>query len=108
VNSSVFYFKNIDSRAITEINITFADMGSIQCESNFKLWGSTDNSSWTDLGTTNATGVLGPINSGTWATGMNWGSGEIRYFKVEILDVGAVPEDLHSCDESWIWEITLE
>jgi len=43
VNSSVFYFKNIDSRAITEINITFADIGSIQCESNFKLWGSTDN-----------------------------------------------------------------
>ena len=108
VNSSVFYFKNIDSRAITEINITFADMGSIQCESNFKLWGSTDNSSWTDLGTTDASGVLGPINSVTWATGMNWESGEIRYFKLEILDVGDVPEDLHSCDESIIWEITLE
>jgi len=108
VNSSVFYFKNIDSRTITEINITFADMGSIQCESNFKLWGSTDNSSWTDLGTTDVSGVLGPINSGTWATGMNWERGDIRYFKLEILDVGAVPEDLHLCDESIIWEITLE
>jgi len=108
VNSSVFYFKNIGSRAITEINITFADIGSIQCENNFKLWGSTDNSSWTDLGTTNATGVLGPINSVTWATGMNWGSGEIRYFKLEILDIGSVVEDLHACDESIIWEITLE
>jgi len=82
VNSSVFYFKNIDSRAITEIN--------------------------TDLGTTDASGVLAPINSTTWATGMNWGSGEIRYFKLEILDVGAVPEDLHATDESIIWEITLE
>jgi len=108
VNSSVFYFKNIDSRAITEINITFADMGSIQCESNFKLWGSTDNSSWTDLGTTDASGILGPINSVTWATGMNWESGEIRYFKVEILDIGSVVEDLHATDEDWIWEITLE
>ncbi|MCD6468537.1 MAG: hypothetical protein J7L32_04410 [Thermoplasmata archaeon] len=108
VNSSVFYFKNIDSRTITEINITFADIGSIQCESNFKLWGSTDNSSWTDLGTTDASGILGPINSGTWATGMNWGSGEIRYFKLEILDISDVPEDLHNTDESFIWEITLE
>jgi len=39
---------------------------------------------------------------------MNWESGEIRYFKLEILDVGAVPEDLHATDESIIWEITLE
>ena len=108
VNSSVFYFKNIGNRAFTEINITFSDMGSIQCESNFKLWGSTDNSSWTDLGTTDASGVLAPINSTTWATGMNWESGEIRYFKLEILDVGDVPEDLHNTDESFIWEITLE
>jgi len=39
---------------------------------------------------------------------MNWGSGEIRYFKLEILDIGDVVEDLHACDESIIWEITLE
>jgi len=107
VNSSVFYYKNIGSRTITEINITFSDIGSIQCESNFKLWGSTDNVSWTDLGTTDASGFLGPINSATWDTGMNWETGDMRYFKLEILDVGAVVEDLHNTDESIVWEITL-
>lgn len=107
VNSSVFYYENINSRNITWINWSFSDIGSIQCENNFRLWGSVDNSSWTLIGTTDANGYIN-MTSTTWAGGLPWQAGERRYFKLEILDVGSVPEDLHSCDEGIILKVGLE
>jgi len=108
VNSSVVAYKNIGHRNFVEFNRTFADIGSIQCENgNIRLWGSVDNTSWTSLGVTDANGKILHINSTTWATGMPWNTGDVRYFKYEIVDVGSVPEDLHSCDYQWEWEITL-
>ena len=106
VNSSVFYFENINSRAINWINWSFSDIGSIQCENNIRLWGSTDNSSWTLIGTTDANGYIN-MTTTTWAGGLPWQAGEIRYFKIEILDIGSVVEDLHSCDESIILKVGL-
>lgn len=106
VNSSVFYFDNINSRNITWINWSFSDIGSIQCESNIKLWGSTDNSSWTAIGTSDTNGYVN-MTTTTWAGGLPWQAGERRYFKLEILDVGAVPEDLHSVDEGIILKVGL-
>jgi len=107
VNSSVFYFENIDSRNITQITWNFADIGSIQCENNFVLWGSTDNATWTKIGTADASGVV-VMNATTWVGGMPWATGEKRYFKLEILNIGSVPEDLHSCDEAFLLEVNLE
>jgi len=106
VNSSVFYFENINSRAINWINWSFSDIGSIQCENNIRLWGSTDNSSWTLIGTTDANGYIN-MTTTTWAGGLPWQAGEKRYFKLEILDVGNVPEDLHSVDEGIILKVGL-
>ena len=106
MNSSVFYFKNINSRNITWINWSFSDIGSIQCENNFVLWGSLDNTTWTKIGTADANGYVN-MTSTTWASGLPWETGEIRYFKVEILDIGDVVEDLHSCDESIILKVGL-
>lgn len=106
VNSSVFYFENINSRAINWINWSFSDIGSIQCENNIRLWGSTDNSSWTLIGTTDANGYIN-MTTTTWAGGLPWGTGDKRYFKIEILDVGAVPEDLHSVDEGIVLKVGL-
>jgi len=107
VNSSVFYFENINSRDITWINWSFHDIGSIQCENNIVLWGSTDNSTWTKIGTTDANGYIN-MTSTTWAGGLPFKAGETRYFKLEILDIGNAPEDLHSCDECIILKIGLE
>lgn len=107
VNSSVFYFENIDSRNITQITWNFANIGSIQCENNFVLWGSTDNATWTKIGTADASGEV-VMNATTWSGGMPWATGEKRYFKLEILNIGSVPEDLHSCDEAFILEVNLE
>ena len=107
VNSSVFYFENINSRAINWINWSFSDIGSIQCENNIRLWGSTDNSSWTLIGTTDANGYIN-MTTTTWASGLPWQAGEKRYFKIEILDIGSVSEDLHSLDEGIILKVGLE
>jgi len=106
VNSSVFYFENINSRAINWINWSFSDIGSIQCENNIRLWGSTDNSSWTAIGTTDANGYIN-MTTTTWAGGLPWEAGDKRYFKIEILDIGSVVEDLYSCDESIILKVGL-
>lgn len=106
VNSSVFYFENINSRNINWINWSFSDIGSIQCENNIALWGSLDNTTWTKIGTTDANGYIN-MTSTTWASGLPWEAGDKRYFKIEILDVGAVPEDLHSNDESIILRVGL-
>lgn len=106
VNSSVFYYKNINSRNITWINWSFSDIGSIQCENNIRLWGSTDNITWTLIGTTDANGYIN-MTTTTWASGLPWETGDKRYFKIEILDIGAVPEDLHNVDEGIILKVGL-
>jgi len=106
VNSSVFYFENINSRAINWINWSFSDIGSIQCENNIRLWGSTDNSTWVAIGTTDTNGYIN-MTSTAWAGGLPWQAGEIRYFKLEILDVGNVPEDLHSNDAGIVLKVGL-
>ena len=105
VNSSVVMYENTGYTSWTSVNLSTSDLGSIQCESNFRFWFSLDNISWTNVGTTNATGYINDINSTNFPALFPLVAGDEIYVKWEILDVGDVPEDLHSVDYGLRWEI---
>ena len=108
VNSSVITMQNVGLRNVTYLEFRFtSNIGSITYADNIKIWGSTDNSTWTDLGVVDANGYLN-ITSTTWSSGIPINVGETRYIKFEILNVGNVPEDLHRCEEAIILKVGLE
>lgn len=110
VNSSVFNLTNNNGRNITTITWHFENIGSIVCANNFRIWtnmsGTWTNASYNNLCDASGDVALIDISAEMQDSG-EWNADEITYWKVEILDVGAVPEDLHSVDESIFYKITL-
>ena len=104
VNSTVFKIRNVGNRTIDWIKINWSSFGDIQTANNIRVWGSLDNSSWTVIGTLDASGNL-TINATTWASGMPLNPREYRYMKFEILNVGSVAETTHVADYSIRWII---
>ncbi len=105
VNSSVVRYENTGHTDWTNINLSTEDIGSIQCESNYRFWFSLDNTSWTDVGTTDASGNINDINATNFASLMPLTTGDDLYVKWEILDIGDVPEDLQASDYCARFEI---
>jgi len=101
VNSTVFAIKNINDRAVENITWHVGDIGDIQTASNVKVWSNMSGSwqSWS-VGSDQNTSEI-DISA---VKGSEWQPGETLYWKLEILDVGSVPEDLHANDED-IWYI---
>ena len=101
VNSTVFAIKNINDRAIENITWHVGDIGDIQTASNVKVWSNMSGTwqSWS-VGSDQNTSEI-DISA---VKGSEWQPGETLYWKLEILDIGSVPEDLHANDED-IWYI---
>jgi len=101
VNSTVFAIKNINDRPILNITWHVGDIGEIQTANNVRVWSNMSGSwqSWL-VGADQNTSEI-DISA---VKGSEWMPGETLYWKLEILDVGSVPEDLHANDED-IWYI---
>ena len=101
VNSTVFAIKNINDRPILNITWHVGNIGDIQTANNVRIWSNMSGSwlSW-DVGADQNTSKI-DISA---VKGSEWMPGETLYWKIEIIDIGAVPEDLHSNDND-IWYI---
>ena len=101
VNSSIIAIKNINDRPILNITWHVGDIGDIQTANNVRVW-SNMSGSWQywDVGSSQETSKI-DISA---VKGSEWQPGETLYWKLEILDIGSVPEDLHINDED-IWYI---
>lgn len=99
VNSTVFRLRNIHNDTIDWIQVNWSSFGDIETANNIEVWGSLDNSSWTDIGTLDASGNL-TINTTTWAAGMPLEASDMRYMKFEILDMGGAGETTHLADNT--------
>lgn len=107
INSTVFSLKNINNRSIKTITWHFEDIGEIANASNIEMW-TNMSGAWTSIGTTGADGNIATLDiSGLMAGGGEWIPGQTIYWKAEILAVGSVSEDIHSCDESIYYKITF-
>jgi hypothetical protein len=107
VNSTVFSLKNINNRDIATITWHFEDIGEITNASNFKVW-TNMSGSWASIGTTDANGNVTTLDiSSLMAGGGEWIPGQSTYWKVEILAVGSVSEDIHTTDEDIWYMITF-
>lgn len=107
VNSTVFSLKNLNNRDIKTITWHFEDIGEIANASNIEMW-TNMSGAWTSIGTTDASGDISTLDiSGLMAGGGEWIPGQTIYWKAEILAIGAVNEDVHSCDESIFYKITF-
>jgi len=101
VNSTVFAIKNINDRPILNITWHVGNIGDIQTANNVRIWSNMSGSwlSW-DVGADQNTSKI-DISA---VKDSEWMPGETLYWKIEIIDIGAVPEDLHSNDND-IWYI---
>jgi len=101
VNSTVFAIKNINDRPILNITWHVGNIGDIETANNVRVWSNMSGTwqSWL-VGTDHNTTKI-DISA---EKGSEWLPGETLYWKLEILDVGDVPEDLHANDED-IWYI---
>ena len=107
VNSTVFSLKNIDNRSIFTIMWHFEDIGEIANASNFEVW-TNMSGAWTSIGTTDAGGDVATLDiSGLMAGGGEWIVGQKTWWKVEILAVGSVSEDIHTTDEDIYYKVTF-
>ena len=102
VNSTVFAIKNINDRPILNITWHVGNIGDIETANNVRVWSNMSGSwqSWLVGSDHNTT----KIDISAYKDGSEWLPGETLYWKLEILDVGDVPEDLHANDED-IWYI---
>ena len=99
VNSTVFAIKNINDRPILNITWHVGNIGDIETANNVRVWSNMSGSwqSWLVGSDHNTTKIdISAIK------GSEWLPGETLYWKLEILDVGDVPEDLHSGDNN-VW-----
>lgn len=107
VNSTIFSLKNLDNRDIKTIMWHIDDLGEITSNANFEMW-TNMSGSWASIGTTDATGNITTLDiSGEMAGGGEWEPGMNTWWKLEILAVGSVSEDIHSCDESIYYRVTF-
>lgn len=105
INSTVVMYENTGATSWISVNLSTGDIGEIQCENNFRFWFSLDNVTFTNVGTTDGSGDINDINSTNFPALFPLVAGDELYVKWEILDVGAVSEDLHSTDYTLRWEI---
>jgi len=101
VNSTVFAIKNINDRPILNITWHVGNIGDIETANNVRVWSNMSGlwQSWLVGADHNTTKIdISAYKSSEWLPG------ETLYWKLEILDVGDVPEDLHANDEN-IWYI---
>ena len=106
VESTVFSLKNLNNRDIKTITWHFEDIGEITKASNIKVW--TNMSGGWNGWTCDVSGDVATLDiSGEMLGGNEWVPGQTIYWKVEILAVGLVSEDLHVCDESIFYKITF-
>lgn len=107
VNCSVFSLKNIDNRSIKTITWHFEDLGEITKASNFEVW-TNMSGAWASIGVCDASGNVTTLDiSGEMAGGLEWIVGQTTWWKIEILAVGAVNEDIHTTDEDIYYKITF-
>jgi len=99
VNSTVFAIKNINDRPILNITWHVGNIGDIETANNVRVWSNMSGTwqSWLVGSDHNTTKI--DISA---YKGSEWLPGETLYWKLEILDVGDVPEDLHSGDNN-VW-----
>ena len=97
VNSSVFATKNINPRNILNITWHFEDIGDVNISNNLIVW-SNMTGTWTNSWAVDGVGNTSKIDISA-VKGSEWQAGESLYWKIEILDVGPVPETLHTTDE---------
>jgi len=102
VNSTVFAIKNINDRPILNITWHVGNIGDIETANNVRVW-SNMSGSWTNSWLVGSDHNTTKIDISA-IKGSEWLPGETLYWKLEILDVGDVPEDLHANDED-IWYI---
>jgi len=99
VNSTVFAIKNINDRPILNITWHVGNIGDIETANNVRVWSNMSGTwkSWLVGSDHNTTKIDISAEKGS-----EWLPGETLYWKLEILDVGDVPEDLHSGDNN-VW-----
>jgi len=99
VNSTIFAIKNTNDRPILNITWHVGKIGDIETANNARVWSNMSGTwqSWLVGSDHNTTTI--DISA---YKGSEWLPGEILYWKIEILDVGDVPEDLHSGDNN-VW-----
>lgn len=108
VNSTAFSLKNIDSRNVTHIQWHFNDIGSITSASNIKIW-TNMSGSWTNGWAGGADSTTDNIDISTvMAGGGEWETNTLTWWKIEILNIGSVVEDLHATDNSFWYKVKLE
>jgi hypothetical protein len=103
VNSTAFYIR-CKSKDIATIQWHFEDIGEITASSNMKIW-TNMSGSWQGWAC-NATGDVAEIDISA-IKGSEWSPGENLFWKLEILDVGVVSEDLHVVDEHIFYKVTF-
>jgi len=107
VNSTIFSLKNINNRDVKTITWHIEDLGEITANSNFEMW-TNMSGSWASIGVCDASGNITTLDiSGEVAGGGEWEPGGTFWWKLEILAVGSVNEDIHVCDESIYYRITF-
>jgi hypothetical protein len=105
VNSTVFALKNIDNRSIKNITWHFEDLGEITKVSNYVVW-TNMSGVWNNIGICDANGDVAMLDiSGEMAGGLEWVKGQTTYWKICILDVGGVSEDVHTTDEDIYYRV---
>lgn len=107
VNSTIFSLKNLNNRDIKTITWHMEDLGEITANSNFEMW-TNMSGSWASIGVCDASGNITTLDiSGEIAGGGEWEPGGTLWWKLEILAVGAVSEDIHTTDEDIYYRITF-
>jgi len=104
VNSTVFAIKNINDRPILNITWHVGNIGDIETANNVRVWSNMSGTwqSWLVGSDHNTTTI--DISA---YKGSEWLPGETLYWKIEIIDIGDVPEDIHTSDEEIWYRIDL-